>query len=59
MRVEDFSNKYIDRVLAEIKYDISALYGFSYPYTRNQILDHLRDRVFMLENAIKAMQTES
>ncbi len=58
MRVEDFSNKYIDRILSEIKYDISALYGFSYPYTRNQILNHLRDRVFMLENAIKAMQTE-
>jgi predicted heme/steroid binding protein len=55
MRVENFSKKYIDRILAEIKYDINALYGFSYPYSRNQILDHLRDKIFMLEYAIKAI----
>jgi len=56
MRVQDFSDKNLDRVMAEINYDINLLYVIPCIYTRNLILNHLRDRVFMLESAMKAVE---
>lgn len=55
MRAEDFSDKNLERVMAEINYDINLLYAIPCVYTRNLILNHLRDRLFMLESVMKAM----
>ena len=55
MRVQDFSGKNLDRIMAEINYDINLLYVIPCVYTRNLVLSHLRDRIFMLESVMKAM----
>jgi len=55
MRVQDFSGKNLDRIMAEINHDISLLYVIPCVYTRNLILNHLRDRIFMLEFVMEAM----
>jgi len=55
MRVQDFSGKNLDRIMAEINYDINLLYVIPCVYTRNLILNHLRDRIFMLESVMKDM----
>jgi membrane-associated progesterone receptor component len=55
MRVQDFSSKNLDRIMAEINYDINLLYVIPCVYTRNLILNHLRDRVSMIESVTKAM----
>ncbi|WHH60785.1 cytochrome b5 domain-containing protein [Petroclostridium sp. X23] len=55
MRVQDFSGKHLERIIAEINYDINLLYVIPCVYTRNLILNHLRDRIFMLESVMKAM----
>jgi membrane-associated progesterone receptor component len=55
MRVQDFSDKNLDRVVAEINYDINLLYVIPCVYTRNLILNHLRDRMFLLESVMKAI----
>lgn len=55
MRVEDFSGQNLNRIMAEINYDINLLYVIPYVYTRNLILNHLRDRIFILESVMKAM----
>lgn len=55
MRVRDFSGKNLDRTMAEINHDINLLYEIPCVYTRNLILNHLKDRVFRLESVMKAM----
>jgi len=55
MRVQDFSDKNLDRIMAEINYDINLLYVIPCVYTRNLILNHLRDRIFLLEFVMTAM----
>ncbi len=55
MKVQDFSNKNLDRIMAEINYDINLLYVIPCIYTRNLILNHLRERIFMLEVSMEAM----
>jgi len=55
MRVQDFSGKNLDRIMAEINYDINLLYVVPCVYTRNLILNHLRDRISMVESVMKAM----
>lgn len=55
MRIQDLSGKHIDRVLAEINHDINLLYVIPCVYSRNLILNHLRDRVSMLESSVNAM----
>lgn len=55
MRVQNFSVKNLDRIMTEINHDIDLLYVISYVYTRNLILNHLRDRIFMLESVMKDM----
>lgn len=55
MRVQDFSGTNLDRIIAEINYDINLLYVIPCVYTRNLILNHLRDRIFILESVIKAI----
>lgn len=49
MRVQDLSGKNLDHILAEINYDINLLYVIPCVYTRNMILNHLRDRMTVLE----------
>lgn len=53
MNVQDFSDRNLDRVMAEISYDINLLYVIPCVYTRNTILNHLRDRIFLLESIMK------
>lgn len=55
MRGQDSSGKYLDCILAEISYNINLLYIIPCVYTRNLILNHLRDRISMLEFVMKAM----
>ena len=55
MRVQDFLGKNLDRIMAEVNYDISLLYVIPCVYTRNLILNHLKDRMFMLESIMQAM----
>ncbi|RCX19486.1 putative heme/steroid binding protein [Anaerobacterium chartisolvens] len=55
MRVQDFSGKNLDRIMAEINYDISLLYVVPCIYTRNLILNHLIDRISMVESVAVAM----
>lgn len=55
MRVQDFSGQNLDRIMAEINYDINLLYVIPDVYTRSLILNHLRDRIFMFESFMKAM----
>ena len=55
MRVEDFLDKNLDRIMTEINYNINLLYVIPCVYTRNLILNHLRDRIFMIESVMKAM----
>jgi membrane-associated progesterone receptor component len=56
MGAQDFSGRNLDCVIAEINYDINLLYVIPCVYTRNLILNHLRDRIFLLESAIKAIE---
>ena len=50
MRIRDLPNKHFDRILTEINYDIDLLYVTPCIYTRNLILNHLRDRVSMIKS---------
>ncbi|HYE82156.1 MAG TPA: cytochrome b5 domain-containing protein [Clostridia bacterium] len=54
MRERDFSGKNLDRIIAEINYDINLLYVTPCVYSRNLILDHLRDKILKLETVMKA-----
>lgn len=55
MRAQYFSGKHLERILAEINYDINLLYVIPCVYTRNLILNHLRDRISLVESVTKAM----
>ena len=55
MEMQDFLSKNFDGFIAEINYDLNLLYVIPCVYTRNVILNHLRDRIFMLESVVKAM----
>ncbi len=55
MRLQDFSAKNFDRIIAEINYDINLLYAIPCVYTRNLVLNHLRDRIFILESIMRSM----
>ncbi len=56
MRVQDLKNERLDRIMAEINYDVNLLYVTPCVYTRNLILNHLRDRIFVLESVMGAME---
>lgn len=56
MTIKDFSGKNLECIMAEINYDISLLYVIPCVYTRNMILNHLRERIFILESAMKAIK---
>lgn len=49
MSVGNLTGKYLDTVFAEINHDINLLHVIPCVYTRNLVLNHLRDRVNMLE----------
>lgn len=55
MRIQDFSGMNLDRIMAEINYDINLLYVVPCVYTRNLILNHLRDRISMVESVAAAI----
>jgi predicted heme/steroid binding protein len=55
MRGLDFTNKRLIYILAEINHDIDLLYVIPCVYTRNLILNHLRDRISQLEAATEAV----
>ncbi len=55
MKNKEFSSKDLESIISEIEYDINLLYGDSGVYNRNQILCHLKGRVYMLEAAIKTI----
>lgn len=50
MRVQDFSGINLDRIMTEINHDINLLYVIPCVYTRNLVLNHLRDRISMVES---------
>jgi predicted heme/steroid binding protein len=55
MREINITGKNLDYVLAEMNHDISLLYVIPCVYTRNLVLNHLRDRMSMLEAVIVTM----
>lgn len=54
MKKKEFSSEELESIISEIDYDINLLYGDSCIYN-NQILSHLKGRVYMLEAAIKTI----
>lgn len=56
MGAQDFSGKFIDHILVEINNDINLLYVIPCVYTRNLILNHLRDKLSIVESFTKAVQ---
>lgn len=58
MKVQDFSGKNLDGIMAEIDYDMKLLYVTPSVYTRNMILNHLRDRIYALESVANAMNQQ-
>ncbi|TYQ17875.1 UNVERIFIED_CONTAM: putative heme/steroid binding protein [Acetivibrio alkalicellulosi] len=55
MRAQDLSGISFDSIIAEVNYDINLLYVVPCVYTRNMILNHLRDRISMVESVTKAI----
>ncbi len=55
MRAQDASGRNFDRIMMEINYDISLLYVIPCVYTRNMILNHLREKMFILESSMNVM----
>lgn len=56
MRTRNFSGKPIDHIMSEIYKDLELLYALPCAYTRSLVLDHMRDRIFMIESVVKAME---
>lgn len=55
MRIQDSSGRDLDRIMAEINYDINLLYVIPCAYTRNMILNHLKDRMSVIEYVANAI----
>lgn len=55
MRIQDLSGRDLDRIMAEINYDINLLYVIPCAYTRNMILNHLKDRMSVIEYVANAI----
>lgn len=53
MKMQDFSEKNLNCIMIEINHDINLLYLIPCVYTRNLILNHLRERIFILESVVK------
>lgn len=49
MRKQFITGKSLDYIITEINHDINLLYVIPCVYTRNLVLNHLRDRMSMLE----------
>lgn len=58
MELKDSLNKNFDHIMAEINYEINLLYVTPCVYTRNLVLNNLRDRIYMLESLIKAINQQ-
>lgn len=56
MSRDNYIDESLNQILNDINYDLNLLFVVSCDCTRNLILNHLRDKVFMLEYAIKAME---
>jgi predicted heme/steroid binding protein len=55
MRTGDFSGENLNHIFDDINYDLNLLYSKPCDYTSNLILNHLRDKIFILEYTIKAI----
>jgi len=55
MIVQNFSGEHLNYIIAEMNYDINLLYVIPCVYTRNLILNHLRDRISVIESFTKVM----
>ena len=55
MRTDNFSSESLNQILDDINYDLNLLYVITCECTRNLIINHLRDKIFVLEYAIKAI----
>lgn len=56
MRIQDFPDEKLDRIIVEINYDINLLYVTPCVYIRNLTLNHLRNSIYMLQSIIKTME---
>ena len=54
MITDNFLYEGLDDILDDINYDINLPYAIPRDSTRNLIPNHVRDKIFMLEYAIKA-----
>ncbi len=55
MGTGNISDNNLNQILDDINYDINLLYAIPCDYTGTLILNHLRDKILMLEYAIKAI----
>lgn len=55
MNTGNFSGVNLDKIFDDIIYDINLLYVIPCDNTRNIVINHLRDKIFMLEYAVKAI----
>lgn len=52
--MQDLSDTNLELVIAELHYDLNLLYELPYTNSRYLILNHLRERMFLLESMIKS-----
>lgn len=55
MSTGNYLGENLNQILNDINYDLNLLYAISNDDTKILILNHLRDKIFMLEYAIKAI----
>lgn len=55
MREQNLTRNYLNCIFTEINHDINLLYVIPCIYTRNLVLNHLRDRVCILESITGVM----
>lgn len=54
MSTQYLSSENLNQIFEDINYDLNLLYVIPFDYTKNLVLNHLRDKILILENALKA-----
>ncbi len=57
MSTQYLSSENLNQIFEDINYDLNLLYLIPFDYTKNLVLNHLRDKILILENAMKANNT--
>lgn len=55
MNVQNYSGENLEVILNDINYDINLLYTIPCNYTRDLVLNHLKNKITLLNSAVTAM----